>query len=682
MVLRLLLLVAMLTSSGNAWSAEPIDTAELQAVLALPILAPGTPLAEVQSFTEGRILPPPAPSSAQAWQREAERLRGELLDRVVFRGAKAWRDAPQSVEWLETIPGGAGYTIRKLRYEAVPGLWIPALLYQPEKVSGRVPVALNTNGHDRQGNVAAYKQALAINQVRRGMIALNVEWLGMGQLTGPGYAHGRMNQLDLCGVSGLAPFYLAMQRGLDVLLSLEHADPQRVAMTGLSGGGWQTILLSALDTRITLSNPVAGYSSLLTRVREARDLGDSEQTPVDLASVADYTHLTAMLAPRAALLTYNAKDDCCFVAASALPPLLDAARPVYKLLGCEQRLYSHINYDPGNHNFERDNREAFYRAAGQEFFAGGNYNAQEIDCTSEVKTADPLRVELPARNADIHSLAVAAAADLPHAKPLPKDRKSAETWQEQGRADLIATLRAQRYDVVATSVGSETQSGLKITRWKLKLGHDWTVPAVEIVPAEATTPRPGVLLLPDGGRAQAAAAVQDLLQRGHSVLAIDPFYLGESKIEKSDYLFALLVSAVGSRPLGVQVSQVAAIARWWGTDQEKKSRNLFAVGPRCSAIALAAAAIEPSAIQECQLNDGWGTFKEIIRRDMSVEQAPELFSFGLLESCDVVQLIGLIAPRKVTFLHPTEQVRSDLQTAAAWYALWHVEHDPLSASAP
>ena len=66
-------------------------------------------------------------------------------------------------------------------------------------------------------------------------------------------------------------------------------------MTGLSGGGWQTIILSALDTRVALANPVAGFSSYVTRAQwPDKDLGDSEQTPSDLASIADYTHLTAL----------------------------------------------------------------------------------------------------------------------------------------------------------------------------------------------------------------------------------------------------------------------------------------------------------------------------------------------------------------------------------------------------
>ena len=155
------------------------------------------------------------------------------------------------------------------------------------------------------------------------MIALNVEWIGMGQVANR-MGHYQMAQLDLCGVAGIAPFYLNMSKGLDVLLAHPNADQDRVAVAGLSGGGWQTIFISSLDERVKLANPVAGYSSFKTRARHGKDLGDSEQTPNDLAVYADYTHLTAMLADRAALLTNNAYDRCCFTAGHALPPLIDA----------------------------------------------------------------------------------------------------------------------------------------------------------------------------------------------------------------------------------------------------------------------------------------------------------------------------------------------------------------------
>jgi hypothetical protein len=251
-----------------------------------------------------------------------------VLDDVVFRGeAATWRDAPSRVEWLETLDTGPGYHVRKLRFEALPGLWIPALLYEPDDLRGKVPVVLNVNGHDAKGKAVDYKQIRCINQAKRGMIALNLEWFGMGQLATPGFRHGLINAIDLCGSGGIATHLLAMRRGLDLLLAHEHADPSRVAVTGLSGGGWQTIFFSSLEPRVTLTAPVAGYSGFQTKLQYLEDLGDSEQTPSDLATVVDYTHLTALMAPRPALLVYNEKDNCCFAAPHALPPAGGSRRP-------------------------------------------------------------------------------------------------------------------------------------------------------------------------------------------------------------------------------------------------------------------------------------------------------------------------------------------------------------------
>ncbi|MBM3889203.1 MAG: acetylxylan esterase, partial [Verrucomicrobia bacterium] len=397
-----LTLIACVAACLVTTAAAPAQTNILQSLLQRSILDTNQPLVEVQAFCEARVPRMPKVKSAGEWERIAERMRRDALEKVIFRGeAKAWRDAKTSVEWQETIEGGPGYHIRKLRYEALPGLWIPALLYEPDKLEGRVPVMLAVNGHDPVGKAAPYKQLRCINLAKRGMIALNTEWFLMGQLRTNNFAHYRMNQLDLCGTSGIAPFYLAMSRALDVLLAHEHADPGRVSVSGLSGGGWQTIFISSFDTRVMFANPVAGYSSFLTRVRFVTDLGDSEQQPCDLGTVTDYAHMTAMRAPRPTLLTYNAKDQCCFRADHALPPLLDAAQPIFTLHGTTHHLRSHINYDPGTHNFEKDNREAFYGMVGDFFYAGDTkFSAQEIPSEAEVKTNTVLQVAMPADNLD------------------------------------------------------------------------------------------------------------------------------------------------------------------------------------------------------------------------------------------------------------------------------------------
>jgi hypothetical protein len=642
-----------LARSGTAWlfmgGASVVlaaDTAALQTLLQRSIIGPGLALAEVQAFTESRVpLMPPVKSAAE-WEKLANRLRRDTLARVVYRGeAVAWRDARTKVEWLGTVAGGPGYHIRKLRFEALPGWWIPALLYEPDTLAGAMPANLLVNGHDANGNQAPYKQIRAINLAKRGMLALNLEWLGMGQLSGTNYLHYRMNQLDLCGTSGVSPFYLAMKRGLDILLAHPNADPNRVSVSGLSGGGWQTIFISSLDTRVKLTNPVAGYSSFRTRARFLSDLGDSEQTPCDLATVADYAQLTAMMAPRSALLTFNAMDNCCFAAGHALPPLLDAARPIFQLYHKDANLRSHVNLDPGTHNYEKDNREAFYRMVGDSFYAGdARYPRTEIPSETEVKTGAELHVQMPAENADFNKLARALSKHLPRHPEIPTGDSALRKWQSASRAKLRAVVKARDYSVTAQSTGSETRDGLTATFWQLKLSQDWTVPVVELVRGE---PKGTTLLVADAGRGSVAAEAGQLLDAGQRVLAVDPFYFGESKIAQRDFLFALLVGAVGERPLGLQASQLAAVARWSQTERSGGPVAVLAVGPRTSTFTLVAAGLEDKAIGNLELRGALGSLKTVIEQDWSVDQKPELFCFGLLEAFDIKQLTALVGPRTV-----------------------------------
>ncbi len=634
-----------------------------------PAPGPSTALEEVSAFLEARIPRLNLPATAGAWETQAADLRQRVLDDVVFRGQAAqWRQAPAKVEWLDTVPGGEGYQIRKLRFEALPGLWVPALLYEPENLSGKVPVALNVNGHDPEGKAVAYKQIRCINQAKRGMLALNVEWFNMGQLRGPGMDHYRMNQLDLCGTSGIAPFYLAMTRALDVLLAHPNADPARVGVAGLSGGGWQTIFVSSLDTRVTLCNPVAGYSSFFTRVRNVSDLGDSEQTPSDLATVVDYTHLTAMLAPRPALLTFNARDNCCFASDHALPPLIEAAEPVYRLLNHDGFLRTHINQDPGTHNFEIDNRQQWYRLIGDYFFAGDPaFDSKEIDCSNEIKSAEQLAVELPSGNADFNSIALGLARTLPQDPALPGDPAAASRWQRTRRLELHGIVRTRNYAVRSERVKSVQTNGLTAVWWRLQVGGVWTVPALELFRGEH--PEATTIVLADKGRARAGDQVERMLALGNRIVLIDPFYFGENRIQSRDHLFALLVAAVGERPLGIQASQLIGISRWSQTQHRTGPVAVVALGPRSSLITLVAAALEERAIDGVELHGSLGSLKEILENNRGVNEQPEMFCFGLLQSFDIRQLAALAAPIPVVFPDASPRVRSELVGIENWYRL-------------
>lgn len=661
---------------ATAAPAAADDTADLKKLLAAPVLTPRQTVAELQEYLDPKIPQLPEAKSAEEWTKETARLRNEVLEKVVFRGEAAkWKDAKTKVEYADTF-AGAGYTVKKLRYEIIPGFWVPALLYVPDNLAAKAPVMLAVNGHDRAGKAAGYKQARCINLAKRGAIVLNAEWLGMGQLNIPADQHGALDQLNLCGTGGIALFYLNMTRGLDLLLAQPNADPGRVAVSGLSGGGWQTIFVSGLDPRVTLSNPVAGYSSFRTRIQHFKDLGDSEQTPCDLATVVDYTHLTAMRAPRPTLLTFNGKDNCCFEAGYALPPLQRAADPFFKLFGKEKNFRTHINHDPGDHNYGLENREALYRMVGDHFFPDDKtYSAKEIPCDKEIKTPAELTVEMPKDNLTINAVALKLATDLPRSAAFPTERFG--EWQEKRRDVLAGVVQKPVSRLPSVKTAKSVKSGdFEATPRTLPIGG-FSIPVVEVVRGE---PKGTAVVISDTGRVGAVGQIESLLKEGYRVLAADVYYFGECHPSSHDYLWSLMLATVGDRPLGIQAGQLAAVAQWAAEKfGGKDGVKVVAVGPRTSTIALVAAALNPKLIAALELHDPLGSLKEIIEENRAVAKTPELFCFGLLEKLDVTDIAALVAPRPVVVKKPSDRAKKEFAKLAAWYKTLGKDFDPLSA---
>ncbi len=633
--LMLLGLIAPETAVASAPAADTITQ-----LLARPVGDPERTLEETRRFCEARIARLPALSTPQAWNEYAAGLRERVLSKVIYRGqAAAWRDAQCRVEWLDTMAGGPGYRIRKLRFEALPGMWVSGLLYEPLQLDGRVPVCLNVNGHEPLGKAAPYKQIRCINMAKRGMLALNVDWFHMGQLASAGSDHQFMPQLDLCGTSGVAVHYLLMKRALDALLAHPHADSSRVAMAGLSGGGWQTIFFSSLDERVVLSNPVAGYSSFLTRARVPSDLGDAEQTPSDLAELADYLHLTAMRAPRPTLLTNNKTDNCCFAAPHALPPLLAAAEPVFRLLGAPGNLDSHINEVPGTHNFEQDNREAFYAMLGKHFFADrADFEAKEIPSDAEVKTPEELLVPLPSPNHDFNSLARMLTAELPS-----KPAASAPVTAESGSSRLARIARFR--DVPADQIRAEPVQSVAaagFAAFRLRLGEQWTVPVRVFSPS--TEPKGKVMLIADEFT-ELPAAIAEQLAAGKTVIVADPWYFGQNSLPSHQYLYGYLVASCGERPIGIQATQIAAVARWAAAQGHPGVPELICHGPRLGLAARIAAGCRPTLFKNVSVHRELESLKQVIKENWSAERCPEMFCFGVLEAFDIPQIKALFSAR-------------------------------------
>ena len=150
-----------------------------------PLTTPDVVASEIRHYLIRKIPALPAATRADNWASQAKQLRSRFLDEIVFHGWPAdWVNGAPQFEDLGLIPSQDDtYRMRKLRYEIVPGFWSTAILYEPAKLTGKVPVILNVNGHvGAPGKSVEYKQKRCIEQARMGILALNLEWIGHGEI--------------------------------------------------------------------------------------------------------------------------------------------------------------------------------------------------------------------------------------------------------------------------------------------------------------------------------------------------------------------------------------------------------------------------------------------------------------------------------------------------------------------
>jgi dienelactone hydrolase len=585
----------------------------------------------MKSFLLGEIPPFEAPTDAKNWPARARGLRKAALEKVYLRGyPAAVVKAKPKVVWGEALQPAPEYVVRKLRYECYPGYWIPALLYEPTKPPGAMPVMLNPEGHCPGGNAAAFKQIRCANLARRGVLALSMEFTGMGELEAE--RHGFQALLNVTGMAGVGIFYLALQKGLDVLLQHPKADPARVGVTGLSGGGWQTIVISALDARVTLSVPVAGYTSMQGRVEchLPNDIGDLEQCPPDLTTVIDYQPMTAMVAPHPMLQILNEHDDCCFRTDRTRPVIYDALLPTWEAFGAAERFQTHNNFDPGTHNYEADNRAALYRFLSEQWGIPGP--ARDTHRKAEVLPEARLRVGLPPDQETFQTLAVRRARRLARERKVP--RTAAE--RQELRRRLRDVLRLPEFTAQAPA-GFGTRGGV------VEIGP-WRVPVSVSRQAGAEGTE---LIICDGGRGSAWTPPAGHPPAERRFFA-DILGTGETAC---GWQAEMLVESIGHRVLGHQVAQTLALARAAAGDTRVR---LVSNGTRTGVVALLAAGLEPSLFESLTCYANLGSLATLIECMERYETLPALYCFGLLEVADLPELAALL--EGVVYRQPSRSV--------------------------
>ena len=137
-----------------------------------------------------------------------------------------------------------------------------------------------------------------------------VEIDGLGEMTLT--SHKKLGLLETDSFNPMKLFLDPIQINLN-FLDKEY-DFKRYSMIGLSGGGWTTVVYSAIDERISDSFSVGGSIPFYLRV-DSRDMGDYEQTNIELYKNANYLELYVLSAygdGRQHIQIFNKNDPCCF----------------------------------------------------------------------------------------------------------------------------------------------------------------------------------------------------------------------------------------------------------------------------------------------------------------------------------------------------------------------------------
>ena len=608
---------------------------------------------QLRHYLLGRIAQPPTPESAAAWTQDARKIRAQMLTRSFHGWPQEWIGAPPKFEEVGVINTSEGYRIRKFRYEIVPGFYAGALLYEPAQAHGRIPGILNVLGHDQVvGKTADYMQEICVNFAKQQVVALSLEFIGMGESNLPWNDHSFGAHLNLVGhqVDGL--FYLAMRKGLDYLASLPSVDSSRLGVTGLSGGGWQTVDLSALDERVLAAAPVAGFSSLQQRVEELEEknsVGDLEQLSPDFFDGYDYSHLTALRAPRPTLLIYNVNDDCCFRPTLTKPLVFDAIRPIFKLYEKEDALGWYVNEYPGTHNYQRDNREQAYKFFGK--YLQTPLQAHEIPSESEIHSYDELLVGLPPDNLTLLGLARKVAGGF-HRSPIPPAGASRDEWSAKKRAQLRSILRFKPTILArAWQLDTSHQSGIDTVSYMFEMKDGLSLSGVLLKASDTRPTAPATLVLDDRGRGMTSTEVAARVERGEQVLAANLLLTDEKATAKradgtetrvnptaSLAVYAQVFDTIGDRLTGIEAAQIVELARWLRARSDSRRIRMETRGIRSQTVALLAAALEPELFSEVVTRQGMASLAYLLNHPIRYEDAADLFCLDLYKEFDLDEL--------------------------------------------
>jgi cephalosporin-C deacetylase-like acetyl esterase len=295
-------------------------------------------------------------SSLRDWQNIRNMRYQELVEMLGLQDMLLQGNrSPLNVKVTGTIQEN-GYHIEKLYYESLPGLYVRANLYIPENRKGPMPSILYVCGHSPTQKV--HYQAHPSKFASLGFVCLIIETIQFGEVQGHHwgpYSEGWFNWYS----RGYNPAGVEVWngiRGLDLLIGRSEVDPEKIGVTGISGGGSQSWYLGAVDPRIRAVAPVCGASTLKAQITSRTIDGHCDcMMPINTYR-QDFADIGALIAPRPLLICQADRDGLNTI--ESVRELHSSISKIYKLYNEPGKLG--LVETPGGHSYHKISRERIF----------------------------------------------------------------------------------------------------------------------------------------------------------------------------------------------------------------------------------------------------------------------------------------------------------------------------------
>lgn len=447
---------------------------------------------------------------------------------------------PLNARVVRTVNKDA-YRVEHIIFESQPGFYVTSSMFIPKDLRRRekAPAIIYCSGHTPLAYRSAAYQQVILNLVKKGFIVLAFDPVGQGErleyfdkeknasaLGGPTAEHSYPgSQAFITGSSQARYMIWDGIRVVDYLLTRGEVDPERIGITGRSGGGTQSAYIAAFDHRIKAAAPEC-YITNFTRLLQSIGPQDAEQNLMHgIAEGLDHGDLLLVRAPRPALMITTTRDI--FSIQGARETAKEVSR-IYEAFGVPANFG--MVEDDAPHQSTKKNREALYAFFQKHLQHPGLPSDEAIEALTE----DELRVTETGQ----------VSTSLGGESVFSLNRKDAEQKMkalEQSRNDpernfssvVEAAKSASGYrapDEAGSPVfaGRIQRTGYAVEKYFIKGEGDYVVPYLLMVPAQ---PRgKAVLYLHPGGKHSEATEngeMESFVKEGFTVLAPDLPGIGE-----------------------------------------------------------------------------------------------------------------------------------------------------------